>query len=115
MGKPAAFKHSLDLHERNCGVGTAEGEAPSHEAKNKKIDERWSLCNAEGERYGGGDSTEGDVESVADVLEDEEESGWDPETAGDEGVDDAVEAEGDEAALRSSRQHEQVSLSVRHY
>jgi hypothetical protein len=90
LGEPAALEDGLDLDKRYSRVRPSEGQASSDEAKDEEVDERWGLCDAEGERDGGGHAAEDNVYGVAGILGEKEDAGRDPEAAGDEGVEDAV-------------------------
>lgn len=100
LRQPGAQQHRLDLHEGHGRVGAAERERARHEAEHEQVDGRRRAGDAEGERNGRRDAAEDGVDGVACVLQDEERGGGDPETAGNEHVDDAVQAEGDEAVAR---------------
>ncbi len=97
LRQPAALEDGLDLDKRYSGVRAAKGQRAGDQAERKEVDQRRRLGDAEGERDGRRHATKDDVYGVGDVLQDKEGAARYPHATSDEGVDDAVEAERDEA------------------
>jgi hypothetical protein len=95
--QPPTLQDRLYLDKWDSCVGAAEGEAAGDEAQDEEVDEGWSLADSQSECDWGWDAAENYVQRIADVLEDEEKAGGDPEASSDQSVKDAVDAERDEA------------------
>ena len=78
LRQPSPHKNGLDLHKWYRCVSTAKRERASNEAQNKEVDERGRLGDAKGKGHWRGHAVEDDIDSVADVLEEEENCGGDP-------------------------------------
>jgi hypothetical protein len=84
------------LDKWDGSICATKGEAASHQAEDKEVDEGRNRGNSKCKGHWGGHAVEYHVERVADVLEDEEEGGGDKEAPRYECVDYAVEAKRDE-------------------
>jgi hypothetical protein len=93
-GKPSAEEDCLSTDERDCGESTTERDRSGNQTENEEVDEIGGTGDTEGQSYRGRDSFEGDVDSICDILKNENNQRWNVVAACEKHIDKAAYSEG---------------------